>query len=103
MIWDRNNFNVFCTWLSANSPYSYNGPDSLTSMVRSVKRLLGDAGQTEADIAETVDETEIMSVQRLNTRAGVTPSPRAEVIAFTLSDLKAFVPERLHAGKKTRH
>ena len=41
-------------------------------------------------------------MQRLNTLAGMTPSPRAEVVAFTLSDLKAFAPERLHAGKKVR-
>ena len=86
----------------AHSPFNHNDPDSLTTIVKSVAKLLGDAGQTAVDFTQTVDETEIVSVQRLNTLAGVTPSPRAEVIAFTLSDLKAFVSKRLQAGRKTR-
>ena len=59
---DRNHFNIFYKWLVASNPFSYNGPESFATMIRNVAKQVGDAGQTEVDIAETVDVSEILCV-----------------------------------------
>ena len=53
-------------------PYNYTGTDSIANMTRKSDRSIAATGQTEADLAETVDETQIIDAQKLRTLAGVT-------------------------------
>ena len=63
---------------------------------------MADPGQTEADLAKTAAEVETMNAQKMRTLAGVLPGPRAETITFTVAELNAFCPDRLHSAQKTK-
>ena len=99
---DKFSFNVFYTWMLKNSPYAFDSQDNMADTVCKAAHSAADRGQTEADLAEAVEEVETMCAQRINTFAGIMLGPQAETVAFTVAELKAFCPERLHAAQKPK-
>ena len=71
-------------------------------MIKKIAHSLADPGQTEAHVAETVDETQIIDAQMLRTFADVTQGPRPETVSFTLAELIAFAIERIERAQKSR-
>ena len=99
---NRNTFNVFYTWLPKGIPYCYLGRNSMTKMIRKVAHTLADQGQTEAGLAETLNEIKLLDAQRFWTLALIVPVPKAETVAFTLAELKACCPDHVHAAQKLK-
>ena len=83
-------------------PYKYAGTDSMANMIRRVAHTLADTSKTEADLVETLDETQLIDAQKLRTLAGIVHGPKPETVSFTPAEFKAFVPDRFHSVQKPK-
>ena len=79
----------------------YKGSDNMADMIRKVASNLADPAQTDLDAADSASELAIINSQQHQALAGAS-GRGAAVVTFTVAELQAFHPGKLHETGKIR-
>ena len=100
---DTFNFGVWFAWLSKFSPYQMSkGSAGLTEMVSKVATSIADPGQADLELQSLPADLELPNAQTISTIGKLSGPQVASALKFTLADLQAFQPEKLHKGDRCK-